>query len=194
MLMERRKQITAQIIRNGYQQMRKCMVTADSTAISFQDVQNAMKDDDDAVLSKLRNQVLAESYDTKVEAFDGELMDTLNDVFGMHFVTKPKAKDGPVIDEAFAADTPEGHQQWRAYHGDVVEEVKKYTSTSRPGWPVGALSRIALLLYWSPGDKNLPLPILGEFSVFAITQLCSRVPLVVVEVSRDRYTPRIRPI
>lgn len=182
--MGRPKQITSQIIQNAYQQMRKCMVTADSTAISFNEVQKAITDGDDALLRELRDKVLVEVHDTSVEAFDGELMNTLDGVFEMHYVTKPKAKDGPVIDESFAADTPEGREQWAAYHADVIDEVKKYASTPRAGWPIGALSRIALLLYWSPGDKNLPLPILGEFSVLAITHLCSKLPLAITEVSR----------
>jgi hypothetical protein len=181
--MGRPKQIMSQIIRNAYQQMRKCMVTADSTAIPFEEVQKAIADGDDAVLCGLRDKVVMETHDTSVEGFNGELMNTLDGVFEMHYVTKANAKEGPVIDECFAADTPEGRDQWRAYHADVIDEVKKYVSTPRAGWPVGALSRIALLLYWSPSDKNLPLPILGELSVLAITHLCSRLPLAIMEVS-----------
>jgi len=166
--------------------MRKCTVTADSTAIPFKTVRKAIAENNDVVLRQLREKILGEMYDTSVEAFDGELMDKLNEVFNTHFVVQTRAKGGqPDFDESFAADTAMGRSQWKLYHAAVIDVVTKYDSIPRAGWPVGASSRIALLLYWSPMDKDLPLPILGELSVTAITKLCASLPLAITEVSCD---------
>jgi hypothetical protein len=179
-------QITSQIIKNAYQQMRRCTVTADSAAIPFEDVRIAITEGNDKEIQKLRNQVLEETYDTSVEVFDGELMNTLNEIFDRHFVAKGKrAKDATIFDERFAADTPSGRTLWKEYHEDVIEAINTYDSTPRVGWPVGVSSRVALLLYWSPQDRDIPLPILGEMSVLAITNLCASVPLALTEVSRN---------
>jgi hypothetical protein len=166
--------------------MRKCAVTANSAAIPFDDVQAAMTEGNDELLLELRARVHGETYDTSVEVFDGELMNDLNEIFGTHFVTKTKAgKDGPIFDESFATDTMEGRALWKAYHADVIEAINRYDSTPRVGWPMGVSSRVALLLYWSPKDCDIPLPILGELSVLAITSLCTSVPLALTEVSGE---------
>ena len=163
--------------------MRKCTVTADSVAIPFDDVQQAMTDGDNKWLSEFREKVVGETYDTQVEVFDGELMDSLNKIFGDHFMIKAGGKDGPLFDDRFAADTKEGRKQWKEYHTDVIEAINKYDSSRHEGWPVGVSSRVALMLYWAPTDPNIPLPILGELSVLAITSLCASVPLALTEVS-----------
>ena len=182
--MMRDEQITSQIIKNAYQQMRRCTVTADSVAIPFDEVETAINEGNDVLLRELRERVRRETYDTSVEVFDGELMNKLNEIFGQHFVVKSqRGKDGPSFDQSFAADTGEGRELWNAYHIDVIAMINEYDSTPREGWPIGVSSRVALLLYWSPADDDIPLPILGELSVLAITNLCASVPAALTEVS-----------
>lgn len=159
-------------------------MTAGSAAIPFEKVQIALTEGNDEELCALREQVVNESHDTAVEILDGELMNKLNLIFIQHYVVKKGGrKEWPVFNKHFAANTPEGRTLWKAYHEDVIEATNEYDSTPREGWPPGVTSRLALLLYWSPNDDNIPLPILGESSVLAITSLCASVPLAMTEVN-----------
>ena len=89
--------------------MRRCTVTAESAAISFQDVRLSLTEGNDEEVRKLREQVLQETYDTSVEVFDGELMNTMNEIFDRHFMVKSQRAGGmAVFDENFAADTSAG--------------------------------------------------------------------------------------